>query len=611
MQNCRMRMRHFLPALISLIFCLPGWAAHAYAQFGDVKYAPGFAHFDYVNPAAPHGGQIKFPLIGSNFDKFNPFTLKGVEPPGLEGLLFDTLLTGSMDEPATAYGLLAEDVLVSADGRSAVFRLNAKARFHNGDPVLAADVKHSFDRLTSKEVAPQYQIYFSGIRQVVVLDERTVRFDFLAPNRELPLVAGNLPVFSSKWGAGKPLDQLVTEIPIGSGPYRVGKVNFGKDISYERDPSYWARELNVRRGQFNFDRVSFIRYKDPVAAFEAFKAGEFDYIQVYVAKDWARQYRGGKFATGELLKQEWRHENPVGFQGFIFNTRVAKFSDPRVRRAIALAMDFEWLNRQVFYGAYTRLRGYFTGSEYEAVGKPDSEEVAIFKALRNKPLPQVLDQPTPHPPSTMPPDSLRGNLRLAKELLAQAGWNYRDGALRNAAGEAFSIEFLDAVGTMARVVSPYIQALERLGIKANYRIVDAAVYEKRLKQFEFDVISSRLLGQLIPGSELLEMFSSRAAKAAGSRNYGGISDPVVDELLTRAMAAQNRKELAATVRALDRVLRHGYYAVPHWYSPVHRVAYRAGLYEQPPAAPRYYMAESWSISTWWGSSGNRIDSSKR
>ncbi len=577
---------------------MSAWAGHAYSQFGDIKYPAGFGHFAYVQPQAPKGGRIRFPMIGGGFDKLNPFTLKGVEPPGLEGLMFDTLLSRSMDEPATAYGLLARDVSVSADGRSAQFELHPDARFHNGDPVLAQDVKHSFDTLISKASAPQYRMYFSGIASVAVLSERVVRFDFREVNRELPLIAGSLPVFSHRWGQGKPLDQLITEVPIGSGPYRLGTYHLGKDIQFERDPQYWGRDLPVNRGFYNFDQISFDGYKDPVAAFEAFKAGEFDFIQVYIAKDWARQYKGGKFSTGELVKREWQHANPVGFQGFLFNTRLPKFSDPRVRRAIGLALDYEWMNRQIFYQSYTRVRGYFTNSPFEAQGIPPAEDLALLRSLKHPVPPQVLSDEVPTPPVTHPPHSLRQNLRVARELLAQAGWQFQDGALRNAKGEAFTIEFLDSAGSMGRVVAPYTQTLAKLGIKAGYRVVDPSVYEKRIKDFTFEMISSRTLGQLTPGSEL-RRYESAYAQVPGSSNLAGVSDPVVDELVSRVMQARDRPALTLAVRALDRVLRHGFYDVPHWYSPVHRVAYHAGLFEQPAQPPLYYQPEPWAMSTWW------------
>jgi microcin C transport system substrate-binding protein len=381
-QNCRMR-----GLIVGMLFgaCFPAWSAHAYAQFGDIKYPPGFQHFDYVNPKAPKGGEISLvpPTRLSNFDKYNPFTLKGSAPPSLVGLVFETLLTGTLDEPTTAYGLLAEDVAVAPDRLSVVFRLHPAARFSNGDPVLATDVKHSFDRLVSKESAPQYRTIFGEVRGATILGERIIRFDFKRVNAELPLIVGGLPVFSRQWGMekgkAKPLDQIVTDMPIGSGPYRVGKVSFGRDITYERDPHYWAKDLNVRRGLFNFDRITYKIYKDNTAQLEAFKAGEFDYIQAFIAREWARAYSGKQFDSGQLIKKELKHGNAGDFQGFQFNTRRDKFKDPRVREAIGLAMDFEWLNRQLFYNAYTRVRGYFVASDFEATGKPGSDELALLE----------------------------------------------------------------------------------------------------------------------------------------------------------------------------------------------------------------------------------------
>lgn len=591
-------------------FCFPSWAAHAYAQFGDIKYPPGFTSFDYVNPNAPKGGEIALvpPTRLSNFDKYNPFTLKGSAAPNLGGLVFETLLTGTLDEPTTSYGLLAEDVSVAADRLSAQFTLNARARFHNGDPVLAADVKHSFDRLTSKEAAPQYRTLFGEISQVRVVDERTVRFEFKRANAELPLIAGSLPVFSRKWGDGKPLDKIITDMPIGSGPYRIGKVNFGKDITYQRDPQYWARDLNVRRGMFNFDRITFRIYKDNTAQLEAFKAGEFDYIQAFIAREWARAYTGRQFDSGQLIKQELRHGNAGDFQGFMFNTRRDKFKDPRVREAIALAMDFEWLNRQLFYNAYTRVRGYFVASDFEAKGLPGPDEQALLEPLKSKLPEAVFQKEVPLPPVTqLDPASghtLRDHLRQARSLLAQAGWTYRDGALRNAKGEAFSIEFLDNSGSMARVVTPFAKNLEKLGIAVNYKVIDFAILQKRMDVFDYEVISNRIVGSEAPGTELLERFGSKSADIEGSGNVMGIKDEAVDALLDKAISAQTRPALVAAVKALDRVLRHGHYFVPHWYSGVHRVAYRAGRFERPQPTPRYYQAESWVTSTWWASPGN-------
>lgn len=606
-----MRMRAFLLVLAGLCGALPTWAAHAYAQFGDIKYPAGFSHFDYVNPDAPKGGDIVLvpPTRLSNFDKYNPYTLKGSAPPALNGLVFESLLTGTLDEPTTSYGLLAQDVTVAPDKLSAVFTLNPRARFHNGDPVLAADVKHSFDKLVSKEAAPQFRTIFGEIRGVTILDERRVRFDFKRVNAELPLIAGSLPVFSRKWGEGKPLDQIVTDTPIGSGPYRIGKVNFGKDITYERDPDYWARDLNVRRGMFNFDRISYKIYKDNTAQLEAFKAGEFDYIQAFIAREWARAYKGKQFERGELIKKELQHGNAGDFQGFLFNLRRDKFKDVRVRQAIALAMDYEWMNRQIFYNAYTRVRGYFVGSDFEAKGRPGPEELAVLEPLRRQLPPEVYTEEVPLPPFTsLDPASgqtLRDNLRRARDLLAAAGWTYRDGALRNAKGEPFTIEFLDNSGSMSRVVTPYARNLEKLGIQVNTKVIDFAILQKRMDVFDFEIISNRLIGSEAPGTELLERYGSKSADVEGSSNVIGLKDPAVDAILDQVISAQTRPELVARLRALDRVLRHGHYAVPHWYSGVHRVAWRAGRFEQPAVTPRYYQPESWVTSIWWATPANR------
>ena len=576
-------------------------AAHAYAQFGDIKYPAGFSHFEWVNPNAPKGGEISLvpPTRSTNFDKYNPFTLKGTAPPALSGLLFESLLTGTMDEPTTAYGLLAEDIQVAPDKLSVVFRLNPAARFHDGKPVTAADVKHSFDTLMSKQAHPQYRVAFGDVSQVVVTGPLTVRFDFKTTSAELPLLVGSLPVFSRDWGAGKPFDQVVMDMPIATGPYRVGRVNFGRDITYNRDPNYWARDLNVRRGMYNFDRLTYKVYKDNTAQTEGFKAGEFDYIQVFSAKDWARVYIGKKFESGELVKAVWPMKNAGDFQGYLINTRREKFKDVRVRKALALAFDFEWMNRMLMYDSYTRVRGYFTASDFEAKGLPGPDELAILEPLRAKLPPEIFTQEVPLPPTTVPPNSLRANLRQARELLAQAGWTFRDGALRNAKGEPFTLEYLGGDARGEITAASYFRALRKLGFIAEYRRADFALIQKRLDVFDFELFTIRLLGSESPGSELMDRFGSKSAETEGSSNLIGIRDPAVDALVTLAVAATTRPELVARLRALDRVLRHGHYFVPQWYSGTSRVAYRSGLFENPSVAPLYYRPEDWVVSTWW------------
>ena len=603
--------------IVFLLCCfhLPVWAAHAYAQFGDIKYPARFTHFEYVNPNAPKGGEIVLvpPSRLSSFDKYNPFTLKGNAAPGLTQLVFESLLTGTMDEPSTAYGLLADDISVSSDRRAATFRLRAQARFSNGEPVLAADVKHSFDTLIGKLAAPQFRTLYAEVASATVLDPHTIRFDFRSNNPELPLIVGGMPVFSRAWGVenglAKPFDKIVTDPPIGSGPYLIGQVAFGRDISYERNPDYWARNLNVRRGLFNFDRITYRLYKDNTAQLEGFKAGEFDFIQAFIAREWARAYTGKAFTSGQLVKRELKHQNPGDFQGFLFNTRLPKFQDARVREAIGLALDFEWMNRQLFFNAYQRVRGYFVASDFEATGLPDAAELALLKPLASKLPAQVFTQPVPVPPVTqLDPASgqtLRDHLRRARELLAAAGWHYRDGALRNDKGEAFTLEFLDNSGAMARVVTPYAKNLEKLGIRVTTKMVDFAVLQKRLDVFDFEVISNRTVGSDTPGTELFERFGSRAARTEGSGNLMGVSDPAIDALLDQVIAARTRPQLITAVRALDRVLRFGHYSVPHWYGAVHRVAWRNGRFEQPALAPKYYQPEPWAVSTWWATIQNR------
>ena len=585
------------------------WAAHAYAQFGDIRYPAGFEHFAHVNPAAPKGGAIVLvpPTRQSNFDKYNPFTLKGSAPPAMLGMMFDTLLVGNMDEPTTAYGLLASDVQVANDRLSVVFQIHPNARFHNGDPVLAIDVRHSFDRLTSPQAAPQYRTYFGEVKSATVLNERRVRFDFVRPNSELPLIVGSLPVFSHRWGVQdkthKAFDQMVMDVPIASGPYRIGPVQFGKDITYVRDPAYWAQNLNVRKGQFNFDRITYKIYKDSTAQLEAFKAGEFDYMQSFVAREWARSFTGRAFERGVLIKAELPHGNAGDFQGFQFNLRRDKFQDARVRQAMALAMDFEWLNRQLFYNAYSRVRGFFVASDFEAKGLPGPDELALLMPLRSQLPAAVFEQVVPQPPQTqLDPASghtLRDHLRQARDLLKDAGWTYREGALRNAKGQAFTVEFLDSSGSMGRVVTPFAKNLEKLGIQVQYKVIDFALLQKRMDVFDFDIVSNRTVGSEAPGTELLERFGSKSADTEGSGNVLGLKSPAVDALLDKAVSASTRPELVTRLRALDRVLRHGHYVVPHWYGAVHRVSWRAAAFDRPAQLPRYYQPEKLVTTVWW------------
>ncbi|QTD43707.1 extracellular solute-binding protein [Ottowia testudinis] len=580
------------------------WAAHGYALWGDMKYPPGFSHFDYVNPGAPKGGELIMVsnLRYSTFDKYNPFTMKGSPPAYLGNVLFDTLLTGAMDETATGYGLLAEDVQVADDRLSVVFRLRPQARFHNGDAVRAEDVKHSYDTLVSPQASPAYRTMLREVQGAEVIDARTVRFRFHQPNRELPLTVGGLPVFSRKWGAGKPFDQVVVDTPIGSGPYRIGPVQFGRDITYVRDPQYWARDLNVARGTSNFERITVKIYRDNTAKLEALKAGEFDLMTVYSAGDWARRINGRRFDTGELVKKEFAHKLPAGFQSYVLNTRRPMLQDVRVREALGLAIDYEWMNRQMFYGGYPRVRDLFGNTACEATGLPGADELALLAPWRGK-IPDAVFGPMYEPPRTEGPgQSLRANLRHAQQLLREAGWTYRDGALRDAKGQPMVLEYLDSREGGVRTVGPWIQNLEKLGIKLRFSSTDFALYQQRLDKFDYDIISLNIPGTHNPGQELTELFGSKQADVEGSASYAGVKSPAVDALANAIVGARSLPQLLPACRALDRVIMHSHYHIPQWTLSSHRVVYNSQKLAYHPPMPPYARAEEWVMSTWWARS---------
>jgi microcin C transport system substrate-binding protein len=599
------------PLLVLFCACsfavpLPAWAAYAIAQFGTPKYPPGFTHFDYVNPDAPKGGTLVLanPNRLTSFDKFNPFTMRGNAAPGI-GMLFESLTTNSWDEMASAYGLLADDIQIAPDRLSTTFHLNPRAHFSNGDPVTAADVKYSFDTLKSTQAAPQFAAYFADIVRAVVVDAATIRFEFRQPNRELPLIAGAMPVFSHKWGLKPdgtrlPFDQLAFEKPIGSGPYVIESYDGGHTITYRRDPSYWGASLPVRVGTDNFDRITYKLYADSVARLEAFKAGEYDALVEYIARNWARRDVGKRFDDGELVKREFRQHNGAGMQGFLMNLRRPLFQDLRVRKALDLAFDFEWLNSRLFFSAYARLQSYFADSSLQARGMPTAGELALLNPLRAQLDPAVFG-PMPVQPDTDPPGTLRTNLLEARALLADAGWTYRDGALRNAKGQPFEFEVLEDSGggaAMEPVVAAYARNLAKLGIKVDFRMVDYALIQKRYDAFDFDVTTLRYPGVQVPGVEQVSRFGSKAADQQGSDNMLGLKSPAVDAILNALVHAQTREQLVDATHALDRVLMNGYYVVPHWFSTTHRVAYKRTL-RFPVTLPLYYSAEEWIVSTWW------------
>jgi microcin C transport system substrate-binding protein len=594
----------FLSVALGLGVSASAWAGYGYALWGDLKYPASFSHFDYVNPAAPKGGELRLVsnLRTSTFDKYNPFTIKGSAPAYLADLMFDSLLVGSLDETAAGYGLLAEDVTVATDGLSATFVLRPEARFHNGDPVLASDVKHSFDVLMGPYTSPAYKTLLEDVAGLDVLGERRLRYRFKKPNRELPLTVGGLPIFSRSWGmdGGQPksFDKVVMDIPIGSGPYKIGPVRFGKDITYVRDPAYWAKDLNVRRGMVNFDRITVKIYKDNTAKLEALKAGEFDLMRFFSAGDWARRVNGKRFDSGELVKGEFKHSLPSGFQSYVVNVRRDKFKDVRVREALGLAIDYEWMNRQMFYNAYQRVVGLFGNTACQASALPSPQEMAILTPWHQQ-IPAAALGTMFAPPRTDGDSSLRANLRRARDLLAEAGWQIQDGVLQNSRGEAMVIEYLDSNEGGARVVAPWARNLEKLGIKLNYRAVDFALYQQRLSKFEFDIVSLAYGGTHNPGQEYANIFGSQAAVTEDSGNMAGVSSPAVDAIIARMTSAKTQADLLPACRALDRVISHSHYLIPQWTASTHRMAFNNQRLARSPLTPAYSTGEPWAIFTWW------------
>ncbi|MDO8413011.1 MAG: extracellular solute-binding protein [Gallionellaceae bacterium] len=560
------------------------------------KYPPNFSHFDYVNPAAPKGGELVLSEFG-NYDGLNPFLLKGVSASRVTELVFETLMEQSLDEPFSLYAHLAEDIQLAADKLSVTFRLNAKARFSDGTPVTADDVKFSFDTLKSEHAHPMYRFMWNDIKRAVVVDKRTVRFEFARVNPELHLITAQIPIFSRKWVGNKPFDKVITELPIGSGPYVVGKYDLGKNISYKRNPAYWAKDLNTRRGMFNFERVVIKYYGDDTVQLEAFKAGEFDFMFVLNSKQWARDYVGPKFDSGAIKREELAQRNNAGMQGFVFNIRRPLFKDKRVRQAISLAFDFEWSNKNLFYNQYARIHSYFSNSELASSGLPKGAELALLEPYRAQ-LPPELFTSEWKPPVANGPDGLRDNLRKAKELLTSAGWKIKEGVLQNEQGQKLEFEILLAQKAFGRIVEPFAQNLAKVGIKAGYRLVDVALYQRRLDTRDFDMTVSSFPQSQSPGNEQINYFHSSAADQEGSNNVIGIKDAVVDALVDKLVYAPDRAQLVTATHALDRVLLHGEYMVPNWYTPIHRVVYKSSL-AYPNKLPLYYSAEPWMLRTWW------------
>lgn len=555
------------------------------------KYPANFKHFEYANPDAPKGGVLRQAGFGS-FDSLNPFINKGVSAEDI-GLIYDTLTTNSLDEPFTVYGLLAEKIERGPKNDWVRFYLRPQARFHDGQPVTAEDVAFTFETLISQG-APQYRAYYADVDKVVVEGKRQVRFDFKhAGNRELPMILGQLPVLPKHWWAERDFTSGSLEPPLGSGPYRVERVQPGRSISYARVEDYWGRDLAVNRGFYNFDRLVFDYYRDNTVALQAFKAGQFDYWLETSAKNWATAYDIPAVHEGRLIKEEIPNYNPTGMQGFIFNIRRPLLQDRRVREALALLFDFEWTNRQLFNGAYFRTHSYFDNSELASSGLPGKDELAVLEPLRGQIPDEVFEKPF-ELPITDGNGIIREQQRRAYQLLTEAGWHVENDRMVDAQGKPVKLEFLLVQSEFERVLLPYKRNLADLGIELEIRRVDVSQYVNRLRSRDFDMIVSGFGQSNSPGNEQREYWHSVSADNPGSRNFIGLKDPAIDTLVEQLIAADTRQELITHTRALDRVLLWGHYVVPNWHIKTWRVAYWNHL-AHPQVTPRQDIG----LMTWW------------
>ncbi|QLC72495.1 ABC transporter substrate-binding protein [Pseudomonas sp. LPB0260] len=555
------------------------------------KYPADFQHFDYVNPDAPKGGTLRQSGSGG-FDSFNQFIIKGVAEENI-GLIYDTLTRHSLDEPFTEYGLLAEKIEKAPDNAWVRFYLRPEARFHDGQPVTAQDVKFTFETLM-KDGAPAYRAYYADVDRVEVEGPRQVRFVFKhSGNRELPLILGQLPVLPQHWWAERDFAKGSLDIPLGSGAYRIAEMQAGRTIRYERVEDWWGKDLPVNRGFYNFDNIRIDYYRDNTVALEALKAGQFDFWLESSAKNWATAYDIDAVTNGQLIKEELANHNPTGMQGFIFNTRRPLFQDRRVREALGLLFDFEWANKQLFNGAYTRTRSYFDNSELASSGLPDEAELKILEPLRDKVPPEVFSKAF-SVPVTDASGIIREQQRRAYQLLQEAGWRIEGDHMLDAEGKPVSIEFLLAQAEFERVLLPFKRNMADLGIELVLRRVDVSQYINRLRSRDFDLIVGSFGQSNSPGNEQREYWHSSSADKPGSRNFIGLQDPAIDQLVDGLINADSRQSLVTHTRALDRVLLWGHYVIPNWHIKTWRVAYWNRL-AHPQTTPLYDIG----LHTWW------------
>lgn len=590
-------MRALSPIAAGLILLLAaGRAIAAPSQgmslYGELKYGAGFTHFDYTNPQAPKGGTMRLSAIGT-FDTLNPFVINGVPAAGIE-MIFDTLAVSSEDEPASEYGLVAQSIDLAPDKLSVLYTLRKAARFHDGSPMTPADVIWTFDTLRTKGL-PIYRNYYGDVTKVVQEGDRGVRFYFKsAKNRELPQILGEMPVLSKKYWSGRNFEKPTLTPPLGSGPYTIAAVDPGHSITYRRVTNYWGVDLPVNQGRYNVDTIRYDYYRDATIALEAFKAGQYDVREENSSKDWATGYDCPALRAGLIKKVEIPNGLPSGMQGFGYNLRRPIFQDPRVREALAYAFDFEWSNKNLFYGAYQRTRSYFDNSELAATGVPKGQELKILDQFRGT-IPDAVFTTEYDPPKYDGSGDIRSGLEKAVKLLMAAGWTFKGGLLVDAkTGQPFTFEILLDNPQFERIVLPFVQNLKRIGITARVRTVDTAQYERRMDTFDYDMTVVLFGESLSPGNEQRDYWGSKAADEPGSRNVLGIESKVVDALTEELIDAPDRASLVAHTRALDRVLQYGYYVIPNFHLAAFRVAYW-DKFRRPAISPKYALG----LDTWW------------
>ncbi len=573
---------------------------HGLSPFGELQYGPDFKHFAYVNPQAPKGGtlaiQIKQTTGNQNFDTFNTLNVYVLKGDGAAGVpaTFDSLMAGSSDEAGAMYGLIAKSVRISGDKLTYRFLLRPEARFHDGSRLTAKDAAFSLNVLKTKG-HPSFRAILTEMAAAEAEADDVLRVTF-TPNRsrDLHLVVAGMPIFSEAWWRGRDFEASTLEAPLGSGPYRVGRFEQGRFIELERVADYWGRDLPVNVGQNNFDRIRYEYFRDRTVAFEAFKNGTLNFNEEYTSRTWATGYDFPAMREGRVKREEIENNLPGSAQGWHFNLRREQFRDPRIREAIGLAFDFEWTNQNIMFGAYRRTTSYFENSDMKAVGEPSAEELALLEPFRAS-LPKAVFGEPPVPPVSDGSGQDRRLLRRADELLREAGCRRDGSVLKLPSGKPFEIEFLDFQPALQPHTQPFQANLKRLGINAHSRIVDAAQYQRRMDEFDFDVASRNMGGSLTPGDTLRTVYGSEAGRTPGGRNIAGIADPAVDALIERIGRAKTRAELVVACRALDRVLRAGYYWVPMWFKAGEWVAYW-DQFSRPETRPRY---GSGAPGTWW------------